>query len=298
MRGTGEIVGGLTDSAIEREAIARAREQLARAVPAIRSRADRRQRSLLRDQHPAARARDLRRRTRHRAAGAAGQDARFCRDHRRCPHGVPDGRSLSRRDAGVRAFQSVRRHRATASRQLRARDESPPRARSGKPPLRARFRGRVHRRARARARGIRKLLAGLAAQGYVPPRRASRACEARWASRSARRHPKKWRCPFWAKSSRFDADSRAGFSAARSAVFTVPKPGGSWRARSPRACRYPSTDRRETAGPVVRSWCRWSTGRAPCCNWASSGKNSRSNRCGGAMTSPYRTLTMAGACWR
>ena len=83
------------------------------AVPAIRPRADRRQRSVLRDQHAAARARDLRRRTRRRAAGAAGLDARFCRDRRRCPHGVPDGGSLSRRHAGVRAFQSVRRHGAT-----------------------------------------------------------------------------------------------------------------------------------------------------------------------------------------
>ena len=97
----------------------------------------------------AARARDLRRRTRRRAAGAAGLDARVRGDRRRCPRGVPDGRSVSRRDAGVRAFQPVRRARAAAARQLRAGDEPPRRARSGEPALRARIGGRLHRRARA-----------------------------------------------------------------------------------------------------------------------------------------------------
>ena len=38
--------------------------------------------------------------------------------------------------------------------------------------------------------------------------------------------------------------------------------------------------------------------RAPCCNWANSGKNSRSKRCGGAITSPYRTLTMGARVCR
>ena len=59
---------GLTDAGVEREAVARARERLRAPYPAVRARVDRQRRSVLRDQHAAARARDLRRRTRRRAA--------------------------------------------------------------------------------------------------------------------------------------------------------------------------------------------------------------------------------------
>ena len=68
-----------------------------------------------------------------------------------------------------------------------------------------------------------KLLAGLAAQGYVPTRRGPLACEARWDSRWGLRHQKKWRRPYWESSSRFDAVSKAGFSAAPFAAFTAPR---------------------------------------------------------------------------
>ena len=43
------------------------------------------------------------------------------------------------------------------------------------------------------------------------PRRACRACEARLASRSARRHPKKWRCPSLAKSLAIRRGFEGGF---------------------------------------------------------------------------------------
>ena len=68
-----------------------------------------------------------------------------------------------------------------------------------------------------------KLLAGLAEQGYVPdPTRAARV-RSPVGSRWGPRHQKKWRRPFWESSSRFDAVSTAGFSAAPSAAFTAPK---------------------------------------------------------------------------
>ena len=49
VRGTGDVVGGLTDPAVEQEAVARARARLARAVPGVRSRAHRRRGSVLRN---------------------------------------------------------------------------------------------------------------------------------------------------------------------------------------------------------------------------------------------------------
>ncbi len=135
----------------------------------------------------------------------------FAVTDRRCPRGVPDGRSLSRRHARVRPLQSVRRRRPAACRQLRARDESPRRARSGKPSLRSRFRGRVHRRART------PLAVPEAARrpggARLRPARVEPLARAEPGGPLARRgdtrgsgglHPR-------AKSWRFAADSRAGF---------------------------------------------------------------------------------------
>ncbi len=81
--------------------------------------------------------------------------------------------------------------------------------------LRARFRGRVHRCARAARRDIRNCSPAWRLRAMSRPHRASRACGARSAYHSARRHQRKWPSPFWAKFWRFDAASRAAFSAAR-----------------------------------------------------------------------------------
>ena len=228
----GEIVGGLSDPAIEREAVARAREQLGAPFPQSGPGADRRQPSSSSSSAtPPPDARDLRRRIRRRAAGAAGLDARLHRHRRRRPRGIPDRRSLSAAprsssahfsqfaDAvplGPASFALVMNHhssairRACASRSIR----TPPTSACSDP--RSRFRQAARRPGRT----------GLCAR----PRRASRACGARLAWRSAPRRRTKWRCPSSAKSWRSAADSTAGFSAARVGSLHRPdRRGGSWR---------------------------------------------------------------------
>ena len=95
------------------------------------------------------------------------------------------------RDAGVRAFQSVRRTRDARPRQLRAGHESSRRARSGEPSVQPRIGGRLHRRARApvalRQAAGRPGGAGLRARR----RRGPRVCAARWGSRSGPKRQRK-----------------------------------------------------------------------------------------------------------
>ena len=86
VRGRGEVVGGLTD-ADDRAGGDRARPRRSCGAPfpqsgpgAIGS-----SEIFFEISDAAARPRDLRRRTRRGAAGAAGLDARFCGDRRRCP---------------------------------------------------------------------------------------------------------------------------------------------------------------------------------------------------------------------
>ena len=233
------------------------------------------------------------------ARRAAGLDARVRGDRRRCPRSVPDDGAVSaaRRwcarisassPSSVRSapgsFALVMNHHVERDQESLRFASNPMRPTSA-------CSGPGHATTSCwpawRSQGLR-----------AGPGEGRRACEARWGSRWGRRRRKKWRCPSWASSSRFDAASTAGSSAARSAAFTAPKTSGSWPARSLRACRYPPADPAETAGPGSARGAAAARERAPCWSWASSGKNSRSNRCGGAMTSPYRTLTMAGACWR
>ena len=150
VRGTGDIVGGLTDPVVEQQAVARARDAAAarrirRQVPSRL--AARRCSSKSRMPPP-----DL-------VIFGAGHDAApvaqlawtlgfavtvvDVREAFLTPDRFP------RRDAGVRAFQPVRRARDAARRQLRAGHEPPRRARSGEPAVQPRIGCGLHRRARA-----------------------------------------------------------------------------------------------------------------------------------------------------
>ena len=114
VRGTGDIVGGLTDPIVEQRAVARARARLRAPYPASGPERLRRRGAVLRNHAAAARSRDLRRRTRRGARRAAGLDARVRGDRRRCARSVPDEGAVRQRDAGVCAFQPVRRARGAA----------------------------------------------------------------------------------------------------------------------------------------------------------------------------------------
>ena len=228
--------------------------------------------------------------------GAAGLDARLRRDGRRRARRVPDARPLSGRDADLRAFQAVRRTREARRRQPSCsmmnhhveRDQESLRFSLDSD---AAYIGVLGPRAR-----YDKLLAGLAAQGCTPD--GSTAARVRspvglslgaeTPARSGGVDP--GRDPGDSTRVRRRVPQRLG-----RAAFTGPTRGGSWPARSLRACRYPPADRPETAGWWSARDAAAGRSRAPCWSWASSGKNSRSKRCGGAMTSPYRTLTM-GCC--
>ena len=138
-----------------------------------------------------------------------------------------------------------------------------------------------------------KLLAGLAAQGYTPD-----------ASKTARVHsplglslgaetPDEVAVSILGEILAIRRGFEGGFLSGSGAAFTVPKTDGPGQ-----FVVLGRIDIHEEIGgnrrTRVRSTCRCSTERAPCWSGASSGKNSRSNRCGGAMISPYRTLTMGG----
>ena len=250
VRGTGDIAGGLTDPIVEQRAVASARARLRAPYPASGP---------------------------ERLGGAdlfyeitlpppdlvifgAGHDAGpvaqlawtlgFAVDRRRCARNVPDEGAVRQRDAGVCAFQPVRRARGAAPRQLRADHEPPRRAGPGESSVQPRIGCGLHRRPRASV-ALRQAAGRPGAAGRtcrIRSRAAARAkpggtfAGGRDARRSGDVHPG----GAARDSTRFRA---AGFSAARSAAFTARKTAGSWPARSPRACRYPPADPAETAGP-------------------------------------------------
>ena len=131
-----------------------------------------------------------------------------------------------------------------------------------------------------------KLLAGLAAQGYGPTPPRSRGCTARSGCRSAPRRRTRSRVAILGEM----LAVRRGFEGGSLSGTTAQPSPSRGHARLGQLVIVRRVDVDQQVGgnrrTSVRSTCRCSTERAPCCSAASSGKNSRSNRCGGAMTSP------------
>ena len=100
VRGTGDIVGGLTDPVVEQRAVARARARLRAPYPASGPERIGGADLFFEITTAAARPRDLRRRTRRGARRAAGLDARVRGDRRRCARSVPDDGAVRRARRG------------------------------------------------------------------------------------------------------------------------------------------------------------------------------------------------------
>ncbi len=227
-----------------------------------------------------------------------GRRPRLSRDRRRRSRRLPVRRPVSPGRSGPRPLQRVRREGSARPAQLRGDHESPPRARRGIVTvcveLGCSVRGRAGTAVALRQAPRRARTRWLRSDGG----RARSVSAALSAWPSARRRRRRSPSRFWGKSWPSGEGSTAASSTAARPVFTGRPRSARWRVRSRRVYRRRATapagisarscDPRGAAAPAAR--------RAPAAPVPR--KNSRANRCGGAVTSPYRTQMMPPGVFR